>query len=62
MIAGSRCPACQSQDTEMLYQKGVTEHLNCMPCGHDWELEVATMELSNDCPYENYNQYGEETW
>ena len=46
----------------MLYQKGVTEHLNCMTCGHDWELEVATMEQSNDCPYENYNQYGEETW
>ncbi len=60
MTPGTRCPACHSDDTEMLIQMNNRREYECFTCSNIWTNYAPTHELIHADPLTHFVETGED--
>ncbi len=60
MIRGRKCPACRSEDTELLLTLGDRNEYECLTCNNFWTRSVRNRELRYVEPLEQWGATGDE--
>jgi len=60
VIQGHRCPACGSEDTELLLTLGDRNEYECLACNNIWTRPVGNSELRHVDPLAQWGATGDE--
>jgi uncharacterized metal-binding protein (TIGR02443 family) len=60
LIAGTKCPACGSMDTEMLIEFNNRKQYECLFCNNTWIRSSGNGELRHVDPYTQWAETGED--
>ncbi len=61
MIVGPKCPHCESDNTETLFQLGVQSDHECFDCRKFWATSCIPAEIIHSSPETHWALTGEET-